>query len=89
MENIRRQIAALVDEIKTRGGACIIFVDPDGKGGNVSLTSEGYEKSLAAMIGTAVLSCEDMREYITKGVEAAQYVIEERRKEAKNDKTDC
>lgn len=87
MEEIKRRIEELAEMVKERGGACIMFVDPDGDGKGVMLVNEGYERALAAMVGAAVISCEDMREYITKGVEAAQFVLEQRKQ--KYDKADC
>lgn len=72
--------------VTERGGACIIFVNP-GKGEKLQLTNEGYERDLAMLVGTAMLAEDDMKEYITRGVEAAQYV--ENEKKQKNDKTYC
>ena len=63
----------------------VIFVNP-GKGENLQLVNEGYERDLAMLIGTAMLTDDDMKNYITRGVEAAQYAENKRNR---NDKADC
>lgn len=83
---IRKRIEELAQMVKERGGACIIYVNP-GNGENMQLVNEGYERDLAMLIGTAMLAEDDMKNYIMRGVEAAQYV--ENKKKQKNDKADC
>lgn len=87
MQDVKRIINELAEMVKERGGACIIYVDPDGKGENLHLVSEGYERNLAKLIGTAILADDDVKKCIMCGVEAAQYV--ENKKKRKNDKADC
>jgi hypothetical protein len=87
MEEIKRRINELAKMVNERGGACIMFVDPDGKGEGMQLVNVGYKKNLAMMVGTAILSDDDTKDYIMRGVEAAQYV--ENKKKQKNDKADC
>lgn len=87
MEEISKRIVELAEMVAERGGACIIYVDPDGKGEGMQLVNKGYEKNLAMMVGTAILADGDMKNYIMRGVEAAQYV--ENKKKRKNDKADC
>lgn len=87
MQEIKRRIVELAEMVKERGGACIIYVDPDGKGEGMQLVNEGYEKNLAMMVGTAILADDGMKNYIMRGVEAAQYI--ENKKKRKNDKADC
>lgn len=72
--------------MSANGGALICFCDPNGTGKETTLTSEGYQKNLAMLIGTAMLTDDDMKNYITRGVEAAQYAENKRNR---NDKTDC
>lgn len=86
MEEIKRRIDELAKMVTERGGACIIFVNP-GKGETLQLMNEGYERDLAALIGTAMLAEDDMKNYIMRGVEAALFVENEKKK--KNDKADC
>lgn len=85
MEEIKRRIDELVKMVTERGGACIIFVNP-GNGERMQLVNEGRERDLAMLIGTAMLADDDMKGYITRGVEAAQYAESKRNR---NDKTDC
>ena len=73
MEEIKRRMSELAAMVKERGGACIIYVNP-GNGENMQLVNEGYERDLAMLIGTAMLAEDDMKNYIMRGVEAAQYV---------------
>jgi hypothetical protein len=87
MQEIKRRVNELAKMVAERGGAYIIYVDPDGNGENLQLVSEGYERNLAKLIGTAILTDDDMKNYIMRGVEAAQYV--ENKKKQKNDKADC
>lgn len=87
METVKKKIEELAEMVKERGGACIIYVDPVGKGEGMHLVNEGYEKNLAMLVGTAILADDDMKNYIMRGVEAAQYV--ENKKKRKNDKADC
>lgn len=87
MEEIKRRIDELAKMVRARGGACIMFVDPDGKGEGMQLVNVGYKKNLAMMVGTAILADDDTKNYIMCGVEAAQYA--ENKKKQKNDKTDC
>lgn len=86
MEEIKRRIDELAKMVTERGGACIIYVNP-GNGEKMQLMNEGYERDLAMLIGTAMLADDDMKNYITRGVEAAQYA--ENKKKQKNDKADC
>ena len=86
MEEIKRRIDELAKMVRERGGACIIYVNP-GNGEDMQLVNEGYERDLAMLIGTAMLADDDTKNYITRGVEAAQYV--ENKKKQKNDKADC
>ena len=86
MEEIKRRIDELAKMVTEHGGACIIFVNP-GNGEKLQLTNEGYERDLAMLIGTAMLAEDDMRNYIMRGVEAALFVENEKKK--KNDKADC
>lgn len=86
MEEIKRRIDELAKMVTERGGACIIFVNP-GKGEKLQLTNESYERDLAMLVGTAMLAEDDMRNYIMRGVEAALFVENEKKK--KNDKADC
>lgn len=83
MEDVIKRAEELVAMVKEQGGACIVYIDPCSNGKNMQLMSEGYEKNLAMLIGTAMLADADMNNYITRGVEAAQYV-ENKKKE--NDK---
>lgn len=87
MEEIRRRIDELAKMVKERGGSIIVYVDPDSKGNGVQLMNEGYEKNLAAMVAMAMLTDDDMKNYIMRGVEAALFVENEKKK--KNDKADC
>lgn len=59
--------------VRERGGACIIYVNP-GNSEDMQLVNESYEMDLAMLIGTAMLTEDDMKNYIMRGVEAAQYV---------------
>lgn len=86
MEEIKRRIDELAKMVTERGGACIIYVNP-GNGENMQLVNEGYMKDLAMLVGTAMLAYDDMRNYIMRGVEAALFVENEKKK--KNDKADC
>ena len=86
MEEIKRRIDELAKMVTERGGACIIYVNP-GNSEKIQLVNEGYERDLAMLIGTAMLADDDMKNYITRGVEAAQYA--ENKKKQKNDKADC
>lgn len=86
MEEIKRRIEELAKMVTERGGACIIYVSP-GNGEKMQLVNEGYERDLAMLIGTAMLADDDMKNYIMRGVEAAQYA--EDKKKQKNDKADC
>lgn len=86
IDEIKRKINELTELVTECGGACIIYVDPDGKGEGLQLLHEGYEKNLAMMVGTAILLDDDMKNYIMRGVEAAQYAENKRNR---NDKTDC
>lgn len=86
MEEIKRRIDELAKMVAERGGACIIYVNP-GNGEGTQLVNEGYMKDLAMLVGTAMLADDDMKEYIMRGVEAAQYA--ENKKKEKNDKADC
>ena len=88
MEKIKRMIEELTELVTAKKGAIICFVNP-GDCSKVVLHSVGYQRDRAIMVGTAVVSDDDAKEYILKGVEAAQSMIEERRKEAENDKTNC
>lgn len=72
MEEIKRRIDELAKMVTERGGACIIYVNP-GNSEKIQLVNEGYERDLAMLIGTAMLADDDMKNYITRGVEAAQY----------------
>lgn len=87
MEKIKELVEELAKMVRERGGACIIFVDPDGKGEGMQLVNEGYKRNLAMMVGTAILADNDTKDYIMRGVEAAQYA--ENKKKQKNDKADC
>lgn len=87
MEEIKRRIDELAKMVTERGGACIIFVNP-GNGEKILLMNEGYNRDLAALIGSAMLADDDMKEYITRGVEAAAQYVENEKKQ-KNDKADC
>ena len=84
--DIRKRIEELANLVKERGGACIIYVNP-GNGENMQLVNKGYERDLAMLIGTAMLAEDDAKNFIMRGVEAAQYV--ESIKKKKNDKADC
>lgn len=64
-------------------------MDPDGKGEGIQIVSEGYKKNLAMMVGTAILAYDDVKDYITRGVEAAMFAMKQREEEKKNDKADC
>lgn len=86
MEEIKRRIDELAKMVTERGGACIIYVNP-GNGENMQLVNEGYMKDLAMLVGTAMLAEDDMKNYIMRGVEAALFVENEKKK--KNDKADC
>lgn len=86
MEEIKRRIDELVQMVKERGGACIIFANP-GNGEDVQLVSMGHKDELAILIGTAMLVDDEMKNYIMRGVGAAQHV--ENKKKEKNDKADC
>lgn len=74
MQEIKRRVEELAKMVAERGGACIIFVDPDGAGKELIMEKHGYKRTLAAMIGAAMMSCEDVRECFTDGFESAQYV---------------
>ena len=86
MEEIKRRIDELAKMVTERGGACIIFVNP-GNAAKMQLVNKGYERDLAMLIGTAMLADGDMKNYIMRGVEAAQYA--ENKRKQKNDKADC
>ena len=88
MEEIKRRIEGVIEEVKARGGAVICYVDADGNGKHCRLFSEGKMGNLATLIGAAVMSDDDCRDYILKGVEAAKVVMANKKKK-KNDKADC
>lgn len=87
MEKIKELVEELAAVIRERKGALVCFVNPGDGGKNLLLHSEGYVRDLAALVGTSVMSDENCREYVLRGVEAAQYL--ENKKKQKNDKADC
>lgn len=89
MENIKKKIDELTKMVAERGGSCIIYVDPYGKGEGMQVVSEGCKKNLAMMVGAAMLADDGVKDYITRGVEAAMFVMKRREEEKKNDKADC
>ena len=86
-EKIREKVDELSAMVKEHKGALICFVDPTGDGEEVLLHSEGFMRNLAILVGTAVMSNEDCRKYILKGVDAAMAVT--KRKEERDAKASC
>ena len=88
MEEIRKAIESVIEKVKARGGAIICYVDADGNGKNCRLFSEGKMGNLAILIGAAVMSDDDCRDYILKGVEAAKVAMANKKKR-KNVEAEC
>ena len=86
MEEIKKTIERLVELVREKEGAIAVFVDYNAEPGSVELFSEGRMNRLAALIGAGVMSDEDIKEYVLKGVEAAMIALKSR-EDRKNGKT--
>ena len=83
MEAVKKKIEELTALVEAKDGAVVVLAMLEPNPDNVQLTCTGRMNNLALLVGSAVVSDEDMRAFILKGVEAANISMKMKEKKKK------